>query len=429
MTPMTRPPLTLRPIVLATLVGLAALHPMARAADDDALDLQAAPPADTRAAAADTRLMLEMAAITARTRLGGGREDGRRASADVRLTRSIAPGWQVLLSDRLDDIHPVLEDQRSTRNSLREAVLSWQGGQGSSAELGRLNQRHGPAYGFNPTDYFRAGATRTVVTADPVALRENRVGTFMLRGSQQWDGAGVSAAWAPKLSSRPPSDAVWSLDLGASNPQQRLLLSATAKASARWSGEGLLLLAQGDSARVGANVSGLLTDSLVAHGEWSSGRSLSLLDQALGQGGIKQRVNQVSTGLTWTLPGGLAITGEAEYNSAGLDQHGWQTLWAQGPVTIGRFFGSSQANQDLSARRAWLVYATKKGALAKQLDLTAFVRQNAIDHSTLAWAEARYHFPRLDLALQVQQASHRVSTEYAALPYRQVIQLVAQAYF
>ena len=60
------------------------------------------------------------------------------------------------------------------------------------------------------------------------------------------------------------------------------------------------------------------------------------------------------------------------------------------------------------ARRAWLLYASQKGILTKQLDLNAFVRQNAIDHSTLVWAEFRYHWPQFDAALQWQRASSRI---------------------
>ena len=46
---------------------------------------------------------------------------------------------------------------------------------------GRINVRNGAALGYNPTDFFRSGALRSVVSIDPNSLRENRLGTVMLR--------------------------------------------------------------------------------------------------------------------------------------------------------------------------------------------------------------------------------------------------------
>jgi hypothetical protein len=96
---------------------------------------------------------------------------------------------------------------------------------------------------------------------------------------------------------------------------------------------------------------------------------------------------------------------------------------------VGALFAATQADQEMAARRAWMLYATQKGVLWKQLDVTAFVRQNAVDRSHLAWAELRYHWPRFDLALQWQRGSGKAGTEYGALPYQQVLQIVGAAYF
>ena len=190
-----------------------------------------------------------------------------------------------------------------------------------------------------------------------------------------------------------------------------------------------MLLDREASTRIGANLTGLLSDAAVFHAEWSSARSLSLLEQAIGQPANKQRRDQASAGITYSLPGGLAITAEAAYNGAGLDQTDFNRLFAQSANTVGQFFGSQQASQELSARRAWLLYATQKGAFTKQLDITAFVRQNAVDHSHLMWAEARYHWPRFDAALQWQGSSRRIGSEFGSLPYHQVVQLAGFLYF
>lgn len=421
---------------LAVLGLLASLCPPAWADDDDALNLQAEPAKPAAAAATSSpsqsmRLALEVAAITAVRQPDGGTESGRRVSLDLRVSAPLGQGWRWALSDRLDDIHPVQAGQLGTRNQLREAYLNWQQPDGNTGlELGRLNLRHGPAYGYNPTDYFRAGATRLIVTADPVSLRENRLGTFMLRANRTWDGGGASLVLAPKLTSNGPSDQALSLDLGATNTKDRLLAVLSAKASARWSGEALALYERGTGTRLGANLTGLLADALVLHGEWSTSRSVTLLNQALAQAAAPQRLHQASMGLTWSAPFGWVITAEAEYNGAGLNQAAWRNLLAQAPTTVGRFFGTMQADQELASRRAWLLYATQKGvAGVRQLDITGFVRQNAEDHSHLAWAELRYHWPRVDAALQWQRSSSAPQTEYGALPYRQVLQLLGSVYF
>ena len=418
---------------LAVLSLAATLSLPVWADEDDALNLQAEPakPAAASAPSQTMRLALELAAITAQRQPDGGSVSGHRASIDLRLSAPLGQGWRWALSDRLDDIQPVQAGQRGTRNQLREAYLNWQQPDGNTGlELGRLNLRHGPAYGYNPTDYFRAGATRLIVTADPVALRENRLGTFMLRANRSWDGGGASLVLAPKLTSSGPSDQALSLDLGATNTQDRLLAVISAKASARWSGEALALYERGTGTKLGANLTGLLTDALVLQGEWSTSRSDSLLNQALAQAAAPQRVHQAALGLTWSAPFGWVITGEAEYNGAGLNQAGWRNLLAQAPNTVGRFFASTQADQELASRRAWLLYATQKGVAGiRQLDVTGFVRQNADDHSHLAWAELRYHWPRVDAALQWQRSSRGALTEYGSLPYRQVLQLLGSVYF
>ena len=400
------------------------------AADEDALDLQAAPAAPAAAQPSTLRLALELGAIHGSRTGGRPSQDGHRAALDLRWSDRLTEGWRFNLSNRLDEVHPALPGQRSTRNQLREANVSWQAPSGGqSVDIGRLNLRHGPAYGFNPTDVFREGASRSIVTADPVALRENRTGTFMLRASQLWEGGSASVAWAPRLTTDGLSDKAWTLDLAATNAQHRLLFTANAKASDRWSGEALALLEQGRRPLLGANVTGLVSDAMVVHGEWSMRRTSGLLDAALGQPDRQKVQHKLSAGATYAFPGGLSVTAEAGYNGAGLDRDDWHTLFGQGPAAAGQLLLAAQSSQEQASRKAWLLYATQKGAFTKQLDITAFVRQNLDDRSTLAWAEMRYHWDRIDLALQWQRSSSGNATEFGAMPYRQLIQLVGYLYF
>lgn len=430
---------------LALLLAAATVALPVQAAEDDALDLETSPSATQKPAAASPagqgspaaaaaptaapRLALEVAGLQAQRSGGLGDQGGHRLALDLRWSGSLGGPWRFGLSDRLDDIHPAQGGQRNTRNSLREAWFAWQSDT-TSVEAGRVNLRHGPGYGYNPTDVFRRGATRMITSADPLALRENRLGTYLLRASQLVSSGSASVTWAPKLSSNGPSDATFSLDPGATNQRQRVLLTASGRASERWSGEVLALAEGGGRSRLGASFTGLATDWLVLHGELSSGKVADLLDIGLGQAApALRRRSQAVLGATFTLPGGLAVTAEAQSNSAGLDRSGWQQLFASGPVAAGRLFGATQADQELASRRAWLLYATQKGVGLKQLDVTGFVRHNPLDHSSLAWVELRYHWPKLDAALQWQRSVGGLATEYGALPYRQVLQLVGTLYF
>ncbi len=409
--------------VLATGLGLSTA---AHCDDLDALALQTEPAVQN---SGDTtlRLALELALgrIDQRDRVDS--TNLRRASLDLRYAGRLTDRWRLSFSDRIDHTHPVLGDQPKTVNSLREAYLGWQADAGSVAvDFGRINHRQGPAFGYNPTDYFRRGSLRTVTTADPVALREMRMGAVMLRANQLLAEGGVTLALAPKLESRSSRDPA-SLDLGATNATNRAVLSHDVRFSERISGQGSLLLEQ-DGSRFGASVTALATDSLVAYAEWSYGKTPNLLDQVLATSKPAIRAHQTAFGMTYTLPGSLALTVEAESNGAGLDRNGWNSVLSQGATAYQRYLEPTQTSQELGSRRAWLLYASKKGLITNQLDLTAFVRTNAIDHSRLVWTELRYHWSRFDAALQWQRSWGDPGTEFDVLPYRKVIQLVAVFY-
>jgi hypothetical protein len=134
--------------------------------------------------------------------------------------------------------------------------------------------------------------------------------------------------------------------------------------------------------------------------------------------------------MTYTLPGALAITLEAAHNDAGLDRTGWNSLFAQGPSAYQPYLAAVQRDQELAGRNAWLVYASKSGLVGlKQLELKGFVRTNLSDRSRLVWAEVRYHWPQFDAALQWQRASGVARSEFGAMPYRQLVQILGTYYW
>lgn len=399
------------------------------AADDDALALQSDEATDKPAADKPLRAALEAGLGRISLRNPDDRRDGRRLSLDLRYSARLSETLQLRLSDRIDHVVPAA-DSNETVNTLREASLTWQAaGANNLVEVGRVNLRQGPALGYNPTDYFRTGGLRAITTADPVALRELRQGTFMLRYSRLWDGGSASLALAPRLADAGPAGG-WSVDAGATNNTHRALLTVSAKANDKLSGQATVLFERGESPRLGASLSALASDSVVAFAEWSTGRMSSVLDQFQPVLPAAKRRHQASVGLTFSLPDALSITLEAEHNGAGLDRAGWNTLFAQGPAAYQVYLLGSQRDQELAGRSAWLLYAAKTGlAGLKQLEFKGFVRTSLSDHSRLVWAEVRYHWPRFDTALQWQHASGSSRSEFGAMPFRQVVQLLGTYYW
>lgn len=406
---------------------------LAHAADDDALALEApavtTAPARSEVAAPDLRLFGELAAGRLLRRGGLGNSDTRRVSIDYSQTFRPAPGWRVVLSDRLDDMHPVESGERATTNSLREAYVSWQNDTGTTVlEFGRINLRNGPAYGNNPTDYFRGGALRAISTADPLALRENRLGTVMLRAQRLWADGGLSLALAPKLADR-PSDAPFSVDLGATNRQQRGLVTWSGKGGERLSWQLLGYAEEGRGPQLGANGTALVNDAIVAHGEISRGSEPDRLAVLLNGSAPSTTRTRWTAGMTYTAPTRTAITLEYAHDSAAPSRSTWAAAAVQGAEVLGSYLLDAQQRQDNASRGAWLVYVSQKSLGTKNLDLSGFVRINADDQSRFGWVELRYHWNRVDLAAQWYGAHGRSTAEYGVIPNRQSLQLLMTAYY
>lgn len=420
---------TSRLLVLAGWLVAATLPGITRADDLDALNLESAPEPAAKATGRPLRFFAEAAVGRVSQRYGQPGLDTRRLSLDLSASVNLSESWRAVLSDRLDHVHPTDAGGPSTVNNLREAYASWQDAGGATVvEFGRINLRHGPAYGFNPTDYFRDGALRAVTTVDPFALRENRLGTVMLRAQRLWAGGGISLALAPKLADA-PSTAGFGLDLGATNNRNRALLSWSHRLSDRVSGQMLVYADQGLGPQLGVSATALVSDAMVVHLEGSRGRVADLLARSLGQPDLEPARNRASAGLTYTLPTRTALTVEYEYNGAAPGSAGWNVAAAGGPAVLGQYLLAAQRRQDSASRHAWLLYASQQNLLWKSLDLTGLLRINADDDSRLAWLELRYHWGKADVALQWQHSQGRPLSEYGVLPYRQSVQLLGVWYF
>lgn len=397
--------------------------------ESDALSLESSPGVAPAEGIQSTKLFVEGALGNATQRYGRGSRDLSRLSLDFSHNARLGPGLRAFISDRLDQIHPrEPAGADETVNSLREAYLSWQPEGGTSVvAVGRINLRYGPGYGFNPTDFFRDGSLRALTTADPFALRENRLGSVMLRAQHLWTDGSLSVALSPKLANRPSMDG-WSLDLGSTNNRDRALVALGTQFSQSVSSQLLLYKEDGLSPALGANVTALLSDAAVAHLEWSRSKEPDLLSRALAQPATNERRNRFVSGLTYTTLSKLSITGEYQYNGFGLDQANWAALGASPSAQLA-YLSEALRRQDLAPRQAYLIYVTQKNFGLKDLDLTGYVRFNPGDHSRLAWLELRRHWPSFDLTFQLQKNMGRPASEFGVLPDRNIMQILGTYYF
>ena len=413
----------------ALVLLLAAATAPALAVDEDAAALLLADKTSTTAEqSSDWRVYAETAVRESRRQGAGIALHGARASIDARFDKTFAPGWRAVFADRLDLNRMDGVSGNRDINTLKEAYLSWQAEPGRIVDLGRINARNGVAFGYNPTDYFRAGALRSVVSLDPASLRENRLGSAMLRGQALWNGGSLSALYSPRLADQ-SSDSVFSPDLGATNQRTRWQLGLSEKLSAALSPQWLLSGGAGQSPQLGLNLTALANDATVAYFEWSGGRAASLAAQALKRPDDAAFRSRLSTGLTYTTPNNVSLTAEYQYNGAGLDEAGWNALRRGPPAAYGLYRGLVTNVQELPTRDHVFVYAVWQDALVKHLDLAAMVRYDAADHSRLQWLEARYHWTRVDIALQTQLNTGQSGSNYGALPDRRVWQAVLRYFF
>ncbi len=347
---------------------------------------------------------------------GGPALDGARLSLDLRYGSNVAPGLRAVLSDRLDLSRSSQAPRQTNVNTLREAYLSWHASPELIADIGRVNLRYGAALGYNPTDYFKAGALRSIVSPDPASLRENRQGTFVLQGQKLWSRSSLSAVFSPHLGST-PSNATFALDAAATNPRNRWLLSASHKFSEDLNPQLLLHGGAGTPTQAGLNLSGLLNSSTVAFLEFSAGKGRALVAQALGATEPERTQRRTALGLTYTTAFNLSLTAEAEHNSAAPTREQWNTFSAAAPGNALRLLDLSETQQELPVRQALFFYASWRDVMAvRNLDLSAFIRRDRETRSRAQWLEARYRFGSAELALQWQLYSGAATSLYGSVP-------------
>ncbi|WGS52292.1 hypothetical protein LFL96_29275 [Paraburkholderia sp. D15] len=350
--------------------------------------------------------------------------DTARVSSLLSYDGSFAPGWRAVFSNRLDAGWRANVGQYNAIDTLKQAYLSWQPNSTTIVDAGRVNLREGVAQGFNPTDFFKTNAVRSIVSIDPASLRENRLGSVMLRSQVLWSGGSLSGLVSPKLASQ-PSNATFNPDFGATNNQTRYLLTLTQRLFGTVAPQWLLYGGDGISPQLGLNVTTLLGDATTGFIEYSGGRSPTFGAQPDSTDAFHSKL---AAGFTHTFTNNLSLTVEYDYDGASADRATWNQL-AFDPARYWQYRTAINDAQELMTRQALFSYATWQDALMRHLDLTAMLHYDLVDHSYSTWLEARYHWPRADVAIQWQTNHGASHSTYGADSQRQVLQALTTFFF
>jgi hypothetical protein len=410
------------------LLALAVAGPaLAQQSDEAALAL-----ADrTQSEATAPRTCVEYAegAVTDTTYSDGAPSaSGGRASFALRCDTALDADWRAVISDRFDDFFGRGESAQAL-NTLKEAYLSYRGG-AEIVDFGRINVREGAGFAYNPTDYFRADAVRALISIDPNTLRDERMGTLMVRSQTLWSSGSLTAILAPKVDAS-PNDSTLNPDFGATNGHSRWLLVASQRISPALQPQISLTATDHQSPQAGFDLTYLLNQAMVAYVEWSGGHSPSAL-YASGYPALPadgEFRSHLSSGLTYTTASEFSVTLEYEYDGAAPDALGWSALRTGSipPYVQYRLYAGSQG--DLAARQNWFAYAHWDDVGIAHLGLTAFVRFDPYDHSRVTWTEARYQGPHAGIALQWQRNAGTATSDLAPWPIRQAWLALIDYYF
>ena len=369
----------------------------------------------------------------------GDSQTHRRLSIDTQYDGNIATDWRAVLSDRLDIDSPAQANAQhgssneNSINTIKEAYLSWQAQPNLMLDMGRINVRNGVALGYNPTDYFRSGAQRSVVSADPISMKENRQGSIMLRAQRLWDGGSITALASPQLETD-RNTATFNPDLAATNSQNRYLLAISQRIANGITPQLLVFKDAQHPVQLGVNLTALVNDSTVAFMEWSGGQNRSSLSDAYSTQGIpsvddQQYRHHLASGMTYTTRHKLSLTAELQYNGSGLDEHEWEALPVASLPLYGLYRSTLQTAQESPTKRAAFLYSTWQDAGISHLDVSAMERIDLEDNSRMTWIEARYHVSQLEYALQWQHNGGSSFSQYGAARQIHTLQASLRYFF
>jgi hypothetical protein len=347
-----------------------------------------------------------------------------RLFLDVRKEWRLADPLTLTYSGRLnfrgeDDLS--FPTHENVINDLREVYLSWQPRERLYLDMGRINLKSGVALGYNPTDFFRTRAVVEPLSADPTVLREDRLGTLMLRGQQLLGRGSLTVAFAPRLYKASPIYTNLNLPsfdpmLERTNARNRFLAKGSVNVSEAFSPE-FLLYREGSQTRFGTNLAESLGQRVVTYVEWSGGRRASLIHDALHYGRETGTLpiqaasvlpesphesfqSELAIGASYTTQSRITFNLEYHFNQAGFTHSDWRNWFAVGhghsaasPIAGELWYLREYAldQQEPVSRHSVFLRADWVDAFVPKLELTGFVNADVYDGSGLLQISADYY--------------------------------------
>jgi hypothetical protein len=387
-----------------------------------------------------------------------------RALLDVRKEWHVGADLRLTYSGRLnlraaDGLG--FPNHENLTSDLREAYLSWEPLDRLFLDFGRINLKSGVALGFNPTDFFKTRAVVEPLSVDPVVLREDRLGTLLLRAERVWTRGSLTAAYAPAVSSDSPI--YTSSNLRSFNPMfdrtnahDRWLLKSTIDVAQNFSPELLAYASQG-RVRFGANLAENVGQSVVAYIEWSGGRRGTVSSDALafgratgslpaaaagvlpGLGAVGFR-NQMAVGASYTtqLPK-ITFNLEFHYNQAGFSGEDWDQWFRNGggagalsPIAGALWYVRQYASdqQELISRRFAFLRMDWVDAFVPKLEVSGFIDTDLTDGSTRLQLGADYYLSdRWTIGGLILVDSGKRHSDFGSLPQAGSVLLKVVRYF
>jgi hypothetical protein len=329
---------------------------------------------------------------------------------------------------------------------LREAYLSWSPDpdRGWFLDVGRINIRSGVAYAFNPTDFFRKQSVVDETSQDPSVLRDNRLGTLMLRGQHFMDRGALTAIFAPKLYSElPVGQTIPALDpeLRRTNADYRAALTASYNFGHDLNPQAIVFH-EGSAWAYGLNLARGFGNQTTAYLEWSGSRRNSLVDESMAYAvetgtfgsvsppipsdGTRRFYQDLATGLSYTTKANVNFIVEYDFHQAGLSGADWTQWFASGAAAapgselVDKLWyvrAYAQAEQEPINRQTLFLRVARDDWPVPKLSLAALSIVDLEHASSLEQLEVDYGFSnRFGMELMYQGTLGKPRSDYGSSP-------------
>lgn len=389
-------------------------------ADLDPAQFQVAEPEEAAAAPLGIKASIGLDALDRRRAVDGVADAEIRSVLDLRREWHLGSGWSATFSGRIEATGD--GNTGAVRKALREVFVAKRVGDALFVDIGRINLRSGVASGFNPTDWLREAAALPQTTQNPMSLRENRLGTVMLRLQAIENWGAVQVAVVPHLAHQEDGAFPDGLAWERTNDDKALHVRVAPRLHEALSLDMLAYARENRHPQWGLNLTSVLHSALIAHAELATGLRESLT--APGGAPSTQLHQRVAAGFHWATPQGAVFTVERHSATDALNPQDWDAwrLATDRPTqrNLAQLRAQRSDLQEPLVRDAWFFRAAVTGlSEGTNIDLGALVRLNAYDHSALWQVDGAWHVrPRVSVYASLGGFAGAALSEFGANPTR-----------